>query len=352
MKVAHACLFNFSASPVGGGLKRLYEYAKWFDAHGGAWFMVHPRCERLREEFPRNTFFVVQQSTLARMVGDFGSVRRILKTLGTIPDCYYCYGIPLYWRVGRINWFHLSNVLPLAWRSVPLPLTLRLKFRLLHRRVVRGLPRADVISAESRASLDLFDPPYRERLFLSVNGSDDELAQVSAGLPAGRSHAAVVVGTYPHKDLDESCRVFEALRISDDRLELAVFGEERWIRRGLRGRPNVAIKGSRPRADVIDNLRRAKYYISTTRIENSYNAASEGIFLAEESYISDIGPHRELLQGLPHDRVMLPGVRQPMLHVERKSVTGAHLKTWNEVIVDMNDRIRTALDAARGSATP
>lgn len=345
MKVAHSYLFNFSASPVGGGLKRLHEYARWFDAHGGAWFMVHARCEDLRDQFPRNGFVVVTRSRLARVLDDFGSVRGALRRLGAVPDCYYAYGIPLYERVGRINWFHLSNVLPLAWRSVPLPLGTRLRFSLLGRRIARGLPNADVISAESNASLALMNPMYRDRFFLSVNGSDDELAYVRNpdGLP--KDHVATVVGTYPHKALDDSCRVFEMLRAKDDQLKLVVFGDEKGVPRHVRDHPNVVVMGSRSRGEVIEQLRRTMYYISTTYIENSYNAASEGIFLADESYISDIGPHRELLNGMPHDRVAIAGSCRPMLHVVRKSLSGLNLKSWDEVIRQMNVRIQTMVSS-------
>src|SRR4029453_10582326 len=53
-RLEHDILFNFAASPVGAGLKRLYEYAKWFDAHGGARFIIHPGCESRVRDFRRN----------------------------------------------------------------------------------------------------------------------------------------------------------------------------------------------------------------------------------------------------------------------------------------------------------
>jgi hypothetical protein len=103
------------------------------------------------------------------------------------------------------------------------------------------------------------------------------------------------------------------------------------------------VKGNRPRSEVIAELRRAKYYISTTLIENSYNAACEGIFFADESYISDIGPHRELVEGLGHQRVRLDESIRPLIHVLRNELTTAHLKSWAEVITDMNQRIDRAM---------
>jgi glycosyltransferase involved in cell wall biosynthesis len=345
MNVAHPVLFNFSASPVGGGLKRATEYAKWFDRQGGAWFMVHERCRHLVEEFPRNRFFVIKQSPLARVIDDLSSVRRTLAELNATPECYYAFGIPLYARVGRVNWFHLSNVLPLDWRRIPLPVRSRIRFRLIGHRIKKGLPYADVISAESNASVALFDAGYRDRLFLSVNGNDDELREAERANTTERRPRAVVVGTYPHKDLDESCAVFDTLKKGDPRLTLVVFGDSRLISRAIKSRPDVVVRGSRPRSEVIEELLHAQYYISTTRIEGSSNAASEGIFLAKEAFLSDIGPHRELLADVNHHRVTLTASGRPMLHIHRHDVSTSRLKTWSQVIGDMMTKIDQLLRA-------
>jgi hypothetical protein len=352
MRVAYPYLFDFSASQVGGGLKRLHEYARWFDAHGGASFMVHTGSESLRDEFPRNRFFVVRRTIVNRMLDDFGPVREALTSLGSVPDCYYSYGIPLYQRVGRVNWFHVSNVLPLFRRNVPLTLRARVRLMLLGRRIRRGLRYADVISAESNSSLALLDPEYRDRLFLSVNGSDDELASVGNAQPPAKEPVATVVGTYPHKTLAETYRVFRMLKAKDGRLKLVIFGEANSVPTLLQRDPDVVVKGSRPRTEVIDQLRRSKYYISTTTIENSYNAAAEGIFLADESYISDIGPHRELLTGMPHDRFMMPESGPVLLHVARSQLSGLNLKSWDDVVCAMNARIDASVSTTlqRGKA--
>jgi hypothetical protein len=89
------------------------------------------------------------------------------------------------------------------------------------------------------------------------------------------------------------------------------------------------------RSEVIDCLRESKYYISMTFIENSYNAASEGIFLADESYISDIGPHQELLDGIKFTRTYFPGLGRSILHVARHELSGHNLKSWNNVTSEM-----------------
>lgn len=340
MKPANNYLFNFSVSYSGGGYKRLVEYAKWFDVNGGAWFVIHPRCTNLPAQFLHNTFRFAAQSRLQRLHNDCGYLEAIRQEMGQ-PDLYYAYGIPMYFRFGRINWFHLSNVLPLGAAQVPLSLFDRLKLAFLGRRIRGGLANADVISAESEYSLSLIDRP-RQALFLSVNGSDDELACMQEGGGTPKESIATVVGTYSYKAIEDSFRVFEMLKREDSRLRLIIVGNPEGIPRQLRGRSDVVVRGLLKRPEVIDCLRRSKFYISTTRIENSYNAASEGIFIATESYISDIGPHRELLKGMPVEEVTVPNVQRPLLRVQRAALSSANLKTWDTVVSEMIARVREA----------
>ena len=113
MPIRHPFLFNFAASYSGGGYKRLHAYAQWFNANGGAWFAVHPRCAGLITEFTNNQYFVVSRSHLGRLFDDWGYLDDIGTKIGR-PELYYVYGIPLYYRFGLVNWSHLSNVLTLG----------------------------------------------------------------------------------------------------------------------------------------------------------------------------------------------------------------------------------------------
>ena len=338
---AHNYLFNFAASFSSGGYKRLHEYARWFDAAGGASFIIHPRCEHLRGEFSRNRYFIVRQGVLRRLFDDCGYLRAI-EGAGGSPDFYYSYGIPLYHRVGRIGWFHLSNVLPMMPWSAPMSLTDRCKFALLGRRMRAGYRFADVISVESSSSIDAIGSVDAARAFVSVNGSDHELAVIAGRRAAPADPVATVVGTYRYKALGDSLRVFEMLRAANPGLELHVFGNPDWVKDEVRDAAGVRIRGTVPRGELIETLQRSRFYISTTLIENSYNAASEGVFCAEQSYVSDIGPHRELLAGMPVERVNVPGVAAALLHLRRADLDAARLKTWDEVIRDMLARYEAA----------
>jgi glycosyltransferase involved in cell wall biosynthesis len=339
MKIENRFLFNFAASYSGGGYKRLYEYAKWFNAKGGAWFVVHRNCRSLPGAFPNNRFFVVSQSRLDRLRSDCGYLAAIGEEIGQ-PQLYYSYGIPIYSRFGEINWFHLSNVLPLAPRGIPVPHLDRLRLALLRRRIRRASVNADVISAESKFSLGLIDPRWTARLFLSVNGSDDELDYIQKPSAESKDDIATIVGTSSHKALDDSFRVFEMLARDDARLKLMIIGNAKDVSRRLRRQPGVIVRGLLTRVEVISYLKRSKYYISTTLIENSYNAASEGIFIADESYISDIGPHRELLMDMRFDVVSIPMAGRRMLHVRRTDLIAANLKSWATVVEEMIEKFR------------
>jgi len=344
MSVQHRLLFNFAASYSTGGYKRLYEYARWFDRNGGAWFVIHPRCTHLITEFPNNRCFVARQSQIERLYNDCAYLKAIEREIGQ-PELYYSYGIPLYFHFGKVSWFHLSNVLPLGGRAVPLGLLAQLKFAYLGMRIRSGFAYADVISAESAASLTMLGVDHADKLFLSVNGSDDELAYLQSGDAAVKENIATVVGTARYKALQDSFRLFEMLSRLDSELKLVIIGNPDWVPAALSRKQNVAVRGLQPRPAVIECLRNSRIYISTTRIENSYNAAAEGIFLAEESYISDIGPHRELLLRMPFEEVSVPGLRSKLLHVRRKDLTGANLKSWETVVVDMMARFHEALRA-------
>jgi hypothetical protein len=342
-RVSNRLLLNFAASYSTGGYKRLYEYARWFNAHGGAWFVIHPRCLHLVSEFPSNRFFVARQSRIERLYNDCAYLREIEREIGQ-PDLYYSYGIPLYRPFGKVSWFHLSNVLPLDPMAAPLTVFERLKAAYLGWKIKAGLKYAQVISAESAASLQMLGPVGKERLFLSVNGSDDELAALSSGQAVAKEAIATVVGTAPYKALQDTLLLFEMLKAAQPALKLMVFGNPDSIPEALLGRPDVVIAGAVARADVVECLRRTGIYISTTRMENSYNAASEGIFFADESYISDIGPHRELLIGEPFDTISVPGLGRPLLKVRREKLSGLNLKSWDVVVSEMIARYRSSAE--------
>ena len=159
-----------------------------------------------------------------------------------------------------------------------------------------------------------------------------------------KSNIAVVVGTYKYKALADSYQVFNELRkATNSDLKLIIIGLKKDIPASLISDENVIIRGLLSREKVIEYLQTARFYISTTRIENSYNAASEGIFFANESYISNIGPHQELLAKMPHSLVSIPNVYPSLIKVKRGEINGDNLLTWVQVVEQMMTKIKTSL---------
>ena len=336
-------LFNFSVSYSGGGYKRLYEYSKVINSQGGAHFIIHPNCQSLIKTFPNNHYHVVKQSFLERIFKDCKYLKPIIENMG-VPDAYYSYGIPIYSKIGVVNWFHLSNVLPLASKGISSGLLNRLKVMELGRRIRKNLVNTSVISAESHFSLAALGTKHIQRHFLSVNGADDELKILANNKVFKKSNIAVVVGTYKYKALADSYQVFNELRkATNSDLKLIIIGLKKDIPASLISDENVIIRGLLSREKVIEYLQTARFYISTTRIENSYNAASEGIFFANESYISNIGPHQELLAKMPHSLVSIPNVYPSLIKVKRDEVSGDNLLTWVQVVEQMMTKIKTSL---------
>jgi hypothetical protein len=341
-------IFNFSASHSGGGLKRIIEYINAMNNSGGAVFILHQKCREKAEEYKNNRYHFVSATLFSRIVNDDGYLDDVVSKHGR-PEFYYSYGIPIHRRVGKVNWYHLSSVLPLAVKNIPMSIFDHVRTRYLGRQIRKSYRNADVISAESMYSLGLIDASQSSKLFLSVNGSDDELNTLEKNRESNQEAVhempwAIVVGTVKYKSLDDSFRVYNMLREAQGSgLKLKIIGGKDSVPSFLRKEKNVELLGVLPRSEVVSLLKRARYYISTTRLENSYNAASEGACLSRDSFISDIPPHRELLINTPFKMVVVPGVISPIIHVQRKDISGNQLKPWALVIEEMLSNVRSLL---------
>jgi len=337
--VANDWLFNFSASYTGGGYKRLRAFAEVLERKGGASFIVHPRCAHLATEYPANRYFVVWQSRIERLLDDASYLESVVNAVGK-TTLYYAYGVPIYHRCAEVNWFHLSNALPLALRDIPTTTFEWCKMQFLGKRIRRYLVNADVISAESGFALGLLDGGQLSKRVVSVNGGDDVLAAVRATNSIPASDFATAVGTYRYKALDDTLRIFASLRRYDESLRLRIIGEINDVARRVGRDPSVDLMGSISPQEVLACLGSSRYYISMSRIENSSNATLEGVCLAQKSILSDIAPHRELLRNWAFDKVRIPAVKVPVLKVERPPLAAVDLRTWESVVDDIEKHVR------------
>jgi len=205
----------------------------------------------------------------------------------------------------------------------------------------KGLRYADIISAESESSLKFFDQHLEDKFVISVNGSDDEIriATERSTLidPLDIDNIAVAVGASRYKCIDDVYRIYIYLRKLNPELSLVIVGlkEDIPLSAELRKDKLVKLTGLLPQPQVCELLKKAKYYITATVIENSYNAASEGAYLSSEAYISDIGPHQELLKGVKFNVLDNLNTRVASLRVRREDLNINNLKSWNQVIAGM-----------------
>ncbi len=80
-------------------------------------------------------------------------------------------------------------------------------------------------------------------------------------------------------------------------------------------------------------IAKSKFYITCTSTENSYNAASEGVFISDRSIISIIGPHEELLENETKKIINING--NEMYLVERNELAKLNIIYWNDIIEKM-----------------
>ena len=95
---------------------------------------------------------------------------------------------------------------------------------------------------------------------------------------------------------------------------------------------SIVITGEITHKEVIVLLSSAKFYINTSKVENSWNSASEGVLLATESYISKIEPHFELVKTIANNNYVFDG---DLIHIKRKNISVDKLMEWSDIIQNM-----------------
>jgi hypothetical protein len=158
-----------------------------------------------------------------------------------------------------------------------------------------------------------------------------------------KDNIAIVVGTQKYKALLDSYHIFKTLKKQNKLLRLFLIGSKDSIPSKLMNSEDVLATGVLQQSDVIEFLKKTKYYISTTLVENSYNAASEGVIFANESYISDIGPHRELLENEPFEQVSISSLSSPVLRIKSEDIVGINLKLWDDIILELIQKVNKLL---------
>jgi hypothetical protein len=328
-------LFNFSSSYSGGGLKRLMAYISWFHLRGGAHFIVNKRLNGELTCFDANTYHYVDIRALDKFLNKQTYVKDIMASIGRC-EFYYSYNVPMKDFRTNVNWFHLSNVLPLCGtRGLSIPARRRIELWWLGVITKKGLLYCDVASAESEFSLKFLGVDSVKKRTISANGADTELEIMARRNDQNTEQLAVVVGTYFHKNIEDSYTIFQHLKRSNPCLKFVIIGDQSTIPDNVKRDSSVNLMGIIEHEEALQILSRARFYISTSLIENSWNAASEGAVLAQESIISKIPPHLELLEGAEFTELDEIETLISVLSIKRDQINPDKLKTWNEIISDM-----------------
>lgn len=327
------CVFNFSSSPNGGGLKRLIAFAKFYEEVGGAIFIVNKTARAILPPSKNNTYIVMNNWVVCRILNINHRLKKVLAAIGPI-DAYYSYSLPVpRFVTANIRLLHISNVLPFVPDRFLHSYWNYLRFRLIRLHLVNSFKNCTHIAGDSKYTINLLSGSHACNEVVLENGSDDEIAPQF--ISPVKENVAVSVGTHNHKDLLSTYKVFQHLKKKHSGLNLIIIGAEKAIPKTLISKPDVICTGLLPRAEVIRILSAARYYISTTLIESSFNAASEGVKLTVESFISDIQPHREMLEGEFFELVSFDGVL-PLIHVHSSTFNGKNLRTWNSTLFELN----------------
>jgi hypothetical protein len=216
-----------------------------------------------------------------------------------------------------------------------------LRLNLLSFKIKKNFPNADIVSAESKNSLKIIKNQNIKEFFLSINGSDDELNYLEKKLKVAKENIAIIIGTQNYKAILESFFVFEYLKKQNKLLKLIIIGNAKNIPTKIMNNNSVILMNTIKHNEVIEFLKKSKYYISTTKIENSFNAASEGIIFCNESYISDIPPHRELLESETYEMVSIPKLSHKMIKTKNNDIKGKNLITWDNVIKNIIKKVES-----------
>ncbi len=293
---SHRYLFNFSSSCSGGGLVILNSYLEMFEERGGAYFIVNSSLQKkLHKSFKNNKIFFVELSKLKRLLNDGYYLGQIVSQLPEL-DLYFSFGIPIYKKLAKHNWLHISNLIPVEFSWKYLDFFSMIKMYLLGRRLKCCTKNVDILSADSEdgvsKSLNFLQANFKKTKVLK-NGVSKDFVEYKSN---PKKNVAVTVGTRKYKDLKRLYELYIRLKKEESLEELWIIGGEEQVPDEIRNASDVKIFGNIQHKEVIRYLSEAKIYLSSSLIENSSIASLEGLYLCSASYLSNIGSHLELIQ--------------------------------------------------------
>lgn len=338
MKKSHIWLFNFSSSWNGGGLKRVLETVKWFDINYGANFILNKKVEKKVNVYnKKNKYFFVSQNKLKRLFFDGYYLNEIIEEIGK-PDIYFSYGIPIFYDIATINWFHISNALTLKTKNISLPFLKRIQMLILRDRVIKSMKHADISSGESEFSIELLKNRLKiknVKCFYEVlpNGYDiEQLKDIQKYNRRSTYNYAITIGTYNYKRIKTVFKLFLNLKKTHNLEKLYIVGSSDQIPRSLKNHKHIEIFDTIPTKQLYLLLYNAEYYLSASQIENSSIAVIEALILTRNLILSNIPSHVEMVRNFKTKKLFIDNSNSEFITLKESDKDSKFIPiSWTDV---------------------
>ncbi len=216
----------------------------------------------------------------------------------------------------------------------------------------KALRYADIISGESKATLDLIKKKMISQknspnLFLAYNGNVTPKplrTNFNSFEYFANKSFAITVGTYSYKRIDLTLKLFDKIKSKNSLETLVIIGS---IKPKVydEKRKDIIYFSHLSHTDLMYLMSRSKVFISASEIENSSNAALEGVCLSQEVYLSNIPSHAEIFKKMP---LICKLDNMEFLNFKKESTLWKNelvlSKTWDEVLKELKDFGEAALN--------
>ena len=342
-------LFNFSVSNKTGSMRRIMATVRFYDENGGATFILHSSLRNDVALYNKNRYFFINQTLLERVFKNEDYIREIITECGQ-PDIYFSYGIPIYQKIGKVNWFHVSNALSLTVKNIRLSAETKIKMLLLKHRIQATVDNVDIVSGESQYTLDLFQrevrtkKPIRYQIVRNGDDSEDLSMMNPKRLVYQGPKYAMTIGIASYKRLDVVYTIFKQIQAEDENLKTlyVVAGPRdlpyipKLIPEVIKLDDSVVVDTFERREELVSMMNSMDYYISASQIENSSNALLEGLIFSKSVIATDIPSHRELLVGKKHGYFKESISGEEFIYYQKNEEDIINSVSWGTAVKEMS----------------
>ena len=258
----------------------------------------------------KNIFFFIKENKLMRVINDGYYISKIIDQIGQ-PEVYFSYGIPVFYKIGKINWFHISNSLSLKTRDIILPFFKRVQMLVLKKRIIRSMKITDISTGESEFSINLLKDENKKNIlscFYRVLPNGFDISILDNIINKNRQEHdkyAITIGTFTYKRIDLAVRLFHQIRKKNNLKKFIVIGEINGLSKSILNDNLVEFRSNISREELFYLLYNSEFYISASQIENSSIAALEALLLSKNIILSNIPSHNEMLRNLKTKNIIL-----------------------------------------------